>query len=99
MISDVKFIPNGATAFGAWLTPAMVAGVEYDTINLDFLLQQYITSGNYAEGDPIAFMLLRSPIFFPPGDVNRKFAEFGNATYTTPTRLIVEWSPNSSQVI
>jgi hypothetical protein len=96
---DFRSIPNAANTFSAWNTPQFIAGVDYDSEDFTGPLQQYFRSGNYAQGDPIAIGVFMFDFLFPPGNVNRKWANFGNPTYTTPTRLIVEWRKRNRQVI
>jgi hypothetical protein len=100
LIQDMESaVPNASGTFTVWTTPNMTAGVEYDSENFSGALQNYVRGGTYAEGDPIHVSLIRSPIFFPAGDVHRTWAQYGHPTYTTPTRLIVEWRKRNSQVI
>lgn len=91
MQEDFRGIPNGGSDYIAWIAPTFVAGVEYDTPDLSGPLKQYLLSGSYAPGDPFCVQMYRSNLFFPDADNIRHWAELTNATYTTPTRLIVQW--------
>ena len=50
--------------FVVWVAPQFFVGVDYDTPDLAALLQTRIGSG-YTQGDPLAFAVFRSGLFFP----------------------------------
>lgn len=99
MQDSFRTIANGTTGFGVWVAPRFFTGIEYDTPSFGALLQQIITNPGYVAGDPFSVSLAKSNFLFPPGTADRRWAEFGNATYTTPTRLIVQWKKRYSQVV
>lgn len=79
-----------STGFIVWIAPQFLIGVDYDTPNLSVILQEYLLSGLYAQGDPLAFPVFRSTFLFPSGTAQRSWAQFGHPTLQ-PVRLIVDW--------
>jgi hypothetical protein len=84
-------------SFVIWNPPQFFVGVDYDTPDLTSIVQEYINAGVYVQGDPFAFRVHRSTLFFPPGDVRRTWANFAHATYS-PVRLIIEWKERAVRV-
>jgi hypothetical protein len=82
----IPLVPGAAI----WIAPAFTAGVDYDSINFASVLQSYLTSGSYSEGDPFGIALVWSPLFAPPGTADRRWANVDHATFP-PVQLIVEW--------
>lgn len=86
-----------SAGFVVWVAPRFFVGVDYDTPNLATILQGHLNSGNYAQGDPLAFSVAKSDFLFPSTTAQRQWAQFGHATYG-PIRLIVEWRERAVRV-
>ena len=101
MQEDYMTIPTAGTGgtFVVWVAPRFIAGFQYNSEDFAGPLQTYITGGSYVQGDPFCVQIFRNNLFFPAGDATRRIAQVGNATYTTPTRLIVEWRERRRHVI
>jgi hypothetical protein len=96
MQDSFRTIPASA-GFVVWVAPTFTVGVDYDTPDLSVLLQGWINSGLYAQGDPLGFSIAKSDFFFPSVTAQRQWAQFGHGTYG-PIRLIVEWKERAVRV-
>ncbi len=84
--------------FIIWIAPTFAVGVDEDTPSFAALLQAFIRSGSYVQGDPFGITVARSNAFFPGSTADRRWANFAHPTFS-PVRMIVEWRKRNRQVI
>jgi len=89
MQDSFRTIPTTA-GFVVWVAPRFFVGVDYDTPSFAALLQAFLHSGSYTEGDPFAVSVARNLLFFPAGTADRRWANFAHASPSV--QLIVEWT-------
>lgn len=92
--------------FGVWIAPRFFVGVSYDTPDNDSwaagdtlttMIQGYVNSPTYSQGDAFAVAIERSTFLFPSGTADRRFANFNHPTLA-PVQLIVEWRDRAIRV-